>query len=70
VEYVTDTKYIVPASFRPGETMPHILRWWVTPVRQTGTNDAGDPIYAPAGASSVRRDITWSGSAVAPTSTP
>jgi LysM repeat protein len=70
VVYVTDTKYIVPASFRPAETLPHILRWWVTTVRQTGTNDAGDPIYVPAGASSVRRDLTWSGSAIAPTSTP
>jgi LysM repeat protein len=70
VEVVTDTKYIVPLSFRPVETVPHILRWWVTTVRQTGSNDAGDPIYVAAGAISIRRDFTWSGSAAGPTPTP
>lgn len=68
--YVTDTKYIVPVSFRPVGTLPHILRWWVTTVRQTGTNDAGNPIYSPAGANSARRDFTWSAAAVGPTPTP
>jgi LysM repeat protein len=68
--YVTDTKYVVPVSFRPAGTVPHILRWWVTTVRQTGTNDAGNPVYASAGAISIRRDFTWSASAVGPTPTP
>jgi LysM repeat protein len=70
VQYVSDTKYIVPVSFRPAGTLPHILRWWVTAVRQTGTNEAGNPIYAPAGASSIRRVFTWSAGAVGATPTP
>ena len=67
---VKDTKFIVPASFRPSSTAPHILRWWVTTVRQTGTNVIGQPIYQSAGAISVRRDFTWSGAAPASTPTP
>jgi LysM repeat protein/ribosomal protein L40E len=70
VAYATDTKYIVPASFRPTEALPHVMRWWVTTVRQTGTNTAGNPVYASAGATSARRDFTWSGAAVGPTPTP
>jgi LysM repeat protein len=68
--YVTNTNWTVPVSFRPTGTVPHILRWWVTTVRQTGTNDAGNPLYASAGANSARRDFTWSASAVGPTPTP
>ncbi len=70
VDYVRDTKYIVPASMRPAEAVPHVLRWWVTTVRQTGTNAAGNPIYTSAGAVSIRRDFTWSGAAIGPTPTP
>jgi hypothetical protein len=64
VDYVTDTKFIVPTSFRPNDTVAHIMRWWVIPVRQTGTDDQGQPIYTPAGAASDKRDFTWVGVAV------
>ncbi len=63
VAYVTDTKYIVPATFRPATGLPHVMRWWVTPVRQVGTNALGEPQYVAAGAESDRRDFTWSGAA-------
>ena len=69
IEYVTDTKYIVPVSFRPQDNSAHTLRWWVTTVRQTGADDQGNPIWASAGATSVWRDFTWSGAGAAPTPT-
>jgi LysM repeat protein len=60
VDYVTDTKYIVPASFRPTDTIPHVLRWFVVPVRQTSsTTSAGQPVYEPAGEASAWRVFTW-----------
>ncbi len=71
-DYVSDTKFIVPASFRPTDTSPHLLKWYVVPVRQTGTSIDGKPIYAPAGAASASRGFIWwstSGS-VATTPTP
>ncbi|MEW5939223.1 MAG: LysM peptidoglycan-binding domain-containing protein [Chloroflexota bacterium] len=61
VDYVTDTKYIVPTNFRPNDTVAHIMRWWVTPVRQTGVDDFGDPVWSPAGAASEKRVFTWIG---------
>ncbi|HUV14947.1 MAG TPA: LysM peptidoglycan-binding domain-containing protein [Pelolinea sp.] len=61
VDYTTDSKYIVPASFRPAENAPHIIRWWVQPVRQSGTTEAGDTIWVPAGAQSNPRVFAWSG---------
>jgi len=69
IEYVTDTKYIVPVTFRPQDSSAHTLRWWVTTVRQTGSDDQGKPIWATAGSASVWRDFTWSGGGVAPTPT-
>ena len=68
--YSTDTKYIIPTSFRPAETIPHIMRWWVQVFRQAGTTYAGDPNYRSAGAISVKRDFTWSGAAPGATPTP
>lgn len=62
-QYVTDTKFIVPTSFRPGESRPHIMRWWVETVRQSGSNARGEPIYVSAGAASDERDFVWSGAA-------
>jgi len=70
VDYVVDTKYIVPTSFRPNDNVAHILRWWVAPVRQTGTDDQGKPIYTSAGAISEKRVFTWVGAAVVTTPTP
>ena len=68
VAYVTDTSYIVTTDFRPNDSVAHIMRWWVVPVRQTGTDDQGDPIWSPAGAASEKRVFTWIG--VAAPSTP
>jgi len=61
--YVTDTKYIVQASFRPADPVPHVMRWWIEPVRRTGSRDSGEPIYTSAGAASIKRVFTWSGAA-------
>jgi len=68
VDYVKDTKYIVPVSFRPKDALPHIFRWWVSTVRQTGSDDQGQPIWASAGANSLQRVFSWQG--VAPEGTP
>jgi LysM repeat protein len=62
-DYVTDTKYIVPTTFRPKDNVAHIIRWWVTTVRQTSTDEQGQPIYSSAGADSPKWDFTWVGSA-------
>jgi LysM repeat protein len=59
VEYVTDTKFIVPASFRANDSVPHIYRWWVVAVRQAGTDEDGNPVWEPAGAISAARVFTW-----------
>ena len=63
-DYVTDTKYIIPTSFRPKDNVAHVLRWWVVPVRQSGSDDQGQPIYVSAGAASDKRVFTWAGIAV------
>jgi LysM repeat protein len=61
VDYTADTKYIVPVTFRPTDTAIHIIRWWIQPVRQSGTTKEGQQIWVPAGASSVSRVFGWSG---------
>lgn len=70
IDYVVDTKYIVPTDFRPASTTPHLMRWWVEPVRLAGTTPAGEPRYLSAGAPSVKRAFTWSGAAVQASPTP
>lgn len=70
VDYVTDTKYVVPATFRPKANIAHVMRWWVAPVRQDGSDAQGQPIWDPAGAASDKRDFTWVGAAVEATPTP
>ncbi len=70
VDYVTDTKYIVPASFRPKDNLAHIMRWWVAPVRQSGSDNQGQPVWDSAGAASDKRDFSWVGAAVVETPTP
>jgi LysM repeat protein len=70
VDYATDTKYIVPVSFRPAESSPHVIRWWVQPVRQSGTTESGDTIWVPAGSASSPRVFTWSGIGAAATQAP
>lgn len=70
-DYATDTKYIVPSSFRPVDTVPHVLRWYIVPVRQSGTSIDGKPIYDIAGSASVSRVfVWWSSGAAASTPTP
>ncbi len=69
-DYVTDTKYIVPTSFRPRDNVAHVLRWWVTPVRQAGVDDQGQPIWVASGAVSEKRVFTWVGVAVQGTPNP
>ncbi len=60
-DYTRDTKYIVPVTFRPTETTPHIIRWYIQPVRQSGTTEDGDAIYVTAGYPSSGRVFIWSG---------
>lgn len=67
-QYVSDTKFIVPVTFRPQDNRSHILRWWVVAVRQTGTDDQGNPIWSTAGAASPMRVFGWSGAG--PVATP
>jgi LysM repeat protein len=69
-DYVTDTKYIVPTSYRPKDNVAHVLRWWITPVRQAGTDDQGQPIWTSSGAVSDKRVFTWVGIAVEGTPNP
>jgi LysM repeat protein len=69
-DYVTDTKYIVPTSFRPEDDLAHVVRWWVTTVRQNGVDEQGEPIYESAGATSEERVFSWTGVAVAGTPSP
>lgn len=70
VDYVTDNKYVVPTSFRPGENTAHIMRWWITPMRRGVPDAAGQPTWDVAGAASMKRDFTWVGAAINATPTP
>ena len=70
VDYVTDTKFIVPATFRSSENIPHLYRWWVMTARQAGTDDEGNPVWESAGAASNQRVFMWSGISAPPTPTP
>ena len=68
VDYVSDTKYIIPPTFRPKDAAPHIFRWYVVSARQTGSDDSGEPIWSDAGEQSLQRVFSWQG--VAPAATP
>jgi LysM repeat protein len=70
IDYVTDTKYLVPSSFRLSDNVVHTFRWWVVTVRQTGTDTDGNPIWEPAGVASAPRVFTWSGAGKPPSPTP
>lgn len=70
VDYVPDTKFIVPASFRPNTREALAYRWWVMAVRQTGTGDNGDPTWESAGAASTPRIFVWSVTAASTTPVP
>ena len=62
VEYVVDTTFNVPATFRPASNDPHALRWWVVVVRQTGTDASSNPIWELAGSASKQLVFIWWGS--------
>ncbi len=70
VAYVTDTKFVVPETFRHQEALPHVYRWSVLPVRQVGTDEDGNPVWEPAGAVSEARTFVWQGLGAAATPTP
>lgn len=71
VDYVTDTKFIIPVSFRPKDSVAHIFRWWISTARQSGgADDQGQPIWISAGAQSIQRVFTWQGTAPEATPTP
>jgi hypothetical protein len=70
IDFVTDTKYIVPTTFRPNDALPHIMSWRVQVVRQTGVDEEGEPIFEVGGAVSLPSYFTWSGAAVDATPTP
>jgi LysM repeat protein len=69
-ENVTDTKFIVPTSFRPNDNLAHVMRWWVTTVRQNGVDEQGQPLYESAGSVSEKRVFTWVGVTVEGEATP
>jgi LysM repeat protein len=69
-EPVNQTRYIVNVEMKPAEAAPHIFRWTVVTVRQTGTTTDGKPIYEPAGATSEERTFTWTGIGLPTTPTP
>jgi LysM repeat protein len=72
VDYVPDTKYVLPTTLRPPDNSVHIYYWWVTVVRQSGTDADGNPTWTSAGADSLRRTFGWTGggSVTEPTPTP
>jgi LysM repeat protein len=67
VRYVTDTRFIVPSSFRSTDSSPHVFRWSVGAVRQAGTDSEGNPAWEPAGALSDQRVFTWATAAAVAT---
>lgn len=69
VEYVTDTKFILPATFRPTDGNPHIIQWSVTVARQIN-QDNKNPIYEEAGITSAFRVFSWIGTGSQPTAAP
>lgn len=69
-DFVTDTKFTVPSSYRPKDGVVHIFRWTVTTARQNGTDKDGRPLYTSAGSLSEPRYFTWTGNGAAATASP
>ncbi len=61
VSYVTDTKFIIPASFRSSDNSPHIYRWTISTVRQVDVDENGNALWESAGSESEARVFIWSG---------
>ncbi len=70
VQYVTETKLIVPANMRPLDNTPHVFKWSVVVVRQNGSTSDGEPIYVQYGTISAYRVFVWSGTSAAVETTP
>jgi len=64
VDYVTDTRFIVPVTIRPKDDIPHIFSWVVSVVRQEGSDEGGNPNWVAAGTVSTPRYFSWIGSAL------
>jgi len=69
IQYVTETKFIVPANMRPLDNTNHIFRWTVVAVRQDGSTSDGEPIYVQYGTVSTSRVFGWTGSGSGTTAT-
>jgi LysM repeat protein len=67
VDYVTDTKFIVPGSFRASDASPHIYRWTISTVRQVDVDENGNSIWEDAGNVSEARVFSWAGRAASAT---
>lgn len=65
VDFVTDTKFIIPVSFRANVDSPHIYRWTIRTVRQVDVDQNGNPIWEDAGSESETRVFSWTGQASA-----
>jgi LysM repeat protein len=61
----TETKLIVPASFRQTDDALHVYRWTVTTVINR-SGDSAQPQYESAGATSSMRDFIWLAGNVTP----
>jgi LysM repeat protein len=70
IDYAKDTKYIVPSTFRPNDSVPHVMRWYVIPVRQGPTDEQGNPTWLPGGAKSLERVFSWMSVSVPATPVP
>jgi LysM repeat protein len=62
----TETRLIIPASFRPTDATPHLFRWNVGTVRQRNVGEGGQPVFDPAGATSPDWGFIWVGAAATP----
>jgi hypothetical protein len=69
VEYVRDTKFILPSTFRPADASPHIIQWTVAVARQINPGEQ-NPIYEEAGKVSTSRVFSWIGTGVQTTPNP
>ena len=68
-EYVRDTSFIVPGSYVPTDSRPHVFRWSVYIVRQIGGNEENGENWEVAGNRSVERVFAWLSTSSSPSST-
>jgi LysM repeat protein len=70
VDQVADTKYLVPPTLRPTDGVAHVFSWIVEVVRNSGSDENGNPIYTTAGSASSPRYFSWIGAPGGATPTP